>query len=327
MFCYRVLAVREEGFMNLSQLRYFRKLAQVQHFTRAAEELFITQPALSNSIKQLEGELGVPLFEQQGRNVRLTKYGREFNEYVVQGLDVIDKGIQVAQEHANNLSGTIDIGTIFTVQSDYLPALLRRYRSIYGTHVDVRLYQGLTQGLVDNLEDGTYDIVIGAKVENRPDLEFVPVLAQDLVAIVHEKNPLSQKECITFDDIAHAPIVTYRAGTPIGREVQDLVEEHGLDVQQWCDDEITLGSVVAVESHMVGISLNTLGLSPFMQLRAIPIEGVEPGSHVIYMIYRKGAHKTRAVENMIALASCMEWDGKQGIVNMDDLTGGDRSHD
>lgn len=48
--------------MNLSQLRYFRKLAQVQHFTRAAEELFITQPALSNSIKQLEGELGIPLF-------------------------------------------------------------------------------------------------------------------------------------------------------------------------------------------------------------------------------------------------------------------------
>ena len=144
--------------MNLSQLRYFRKLAQVQHFTRAAEELFITQPALSNSIKQLENELGVPLFEQQGRNVRLTKYGREFNEYVTEGLDAIDKGIQIEREHANNLSGSIDIGTIFTVQSDYLPALLRRYRSIYGTHVDVRLYQGLTQGLVENLEDGTYEI-------------------------------------------------------------------------------------------------------------------------------------------------------------------------
>lgn len=102
--------------MNLSQLRYFRKLAEVQHFTRAAEALFITQPALSNSIKQLENELGIPLFEQHGRNVRLTKYGKEFNEYVSEGLDVIDKGIQVAQEHANSLSGTIDIGTIFTVQ-------------------------------------------------------------------------------------------------------------------------------------------------------------------------------------------------------------------
>ena len=65
--------------MNLSQLRYFRKLAQVQHFTRAAEELFITQPALSNSIKQLEGELGIPLFVHlrdkcRGRDVGLTVY-------------------------------------------------------------------------------------------------------------------------------------------------------------------------------------------------------------------------------------------------------------
>ena len=118
--------------MNLSQLRYFRKLAQVQHFTRAAEELFITQPALSNSIKQLEGKLGIPLFEQHGRNVRLTKFGKEFNEYVSEGLDVIDKGIQVAQEHANSLSGTIDIGTIFTLQADYLPALLREYRCQIG---------------------------------------------------------------------------------------------------------------------------------------------------------------------------------------------------
>ena len=94
--------------MNLSQLRYFRKLAQVQHFTKAAEELYITQPALSNSIKQLENELGIPLFEQQGRNVRLTKYGKEFNTYVCEGLDVIDKGVQIAQEQANNLSGTIE---------------------------------------------------------------------------------------------------------------------------------------------------------------------------------------------------------------------------
>lgn len=307
--------------MNLSQLRYFRKLAQVQHFTRAAEELFITQPALSNSIKQLEGELGVPLFEKQGRNVRLTKYGREFNEFVTEGLDAIDKGIQVAQEHANNLSGSIDIGTIFTVQSDYLPALLRQYRSIYGPHVDVRLYQGLTQGLIENLEDGTYDIVIGAYMDNRPDLEFVPVLAQDLVAIIHEDNPLASKDQVTFDELAEMPIVTYRPETPIGREVKKLTEENGLSIEQWCDDEITLGSVVAVEPDIVGISLNTLGLAPFSQLRAVPIEGVPEGLHVIYMIYRKSAHKTRAVENMIVLASHMVWDGNQGVLDEDFIEG------
>lgn len=294
--------------MNLSQLRYFRKLAQVQHFTRAAEELFITQPALSNSIKQLEGELGIPLFEQHGRNVRLTKFGKEFNEYVSEGLDVIDKGIQVAQEHANSLSGTIDIGTIFTLQADYLPALLREYRCRYGTHVDVRLYQGLTQGLVESLTDGMYDIVIGAYVENRPDLEFVPVSAQDLVTIAHEDSPWAKKDSISLDELKNTEIVTYRPETPVGAEVKELVSAHDLTVRQWCDDEITLGSVVDVEPELVGISLKTLGLAPFPQLHTLRIKEVEPGFHPVYLIYRKNAHKTRAVENIISLAESLRWD-------------------
>lgn len=288
--------------MNLSQLRYFRKLAQVQHYTRAAEELYITQPALSNSIKQLERELGISLFEQQGRNVRLTKFGKEFDEYVCEGLDAIDKGIQIAQEHANSLKGSVDIGTIFTVQSDYLPALLRMYRGKYGSQVDVRLYQGLTQGLIENLEDGTYDIVISAYVENKPNLEFVPILSQDLVALVHEDNPLAQRESVSFADLAGEAIVTYRPGTSIGEEVKQVLEGRDIEVEQWCDDEITLGSMVAVEPRLVGISLDTLGLAPFPQLRTLSIDEVSQGVHPIYLVYRKHVRQTRAVENMIAVA-------------------------
>lgn len=302
--------------MNLSQLRYFRKLAEVQHFTRAAERLYITQPALSNSIKQLENELGVPLFEQYGRNVRLTKYGREFNEYVSEGLDVIDKGIQIAQEHANSLSGTIDIGTIFTVQSDYLPALLRTYRGIYGTQVDVRLYQGLTQGLLEKLEDGTYDVAICAYADNCPDIEFIPVLTQDLVAVLHEDNPLARQEYISLDDLGKTKIVTYRPETSIGSEVRDLISDLDLDIKQWCDDEITLGGEVAVNPDLLGLSLDTLGLSPFPQLKRVPFENnAGRGAHQVYLAYRKNAHKTRAVENMIALAEHMEWDGVQSYVD------------
>ena len=302
--------------MNLSQLRYFRKLAEVQHFTRAAERLYITQPALSNSIKQLENELGVPLFEQYGRNVRLTKYGREFNEYVSEGLDVIDKGIQIAQEHANSLSGTIDIGTIFTVQSDYLPALLRTYRGIYGTQVDVRLYQGLTQGFLEKLEDGTYDVAICAYADNCPDIEFIPVLTQDLVAVLHEDNPLAQQEYISLDDLGKTKIVTYRPETSIGSEVRDLISDLDLDIKQWCDEEITLGGEVAVNPDLLGLSLDTLGLSPFPQLKRVPFENnAGRGAHQVYLAYRKNAHKTRAVENMIALAEHMEWDGVKSYVD------------
>ena len=63
--------------MNLFHLRYFVKLAHTRHYTRAAEELCITQPSLSHAINQLENELGLPLFERQGRNTTLTRFGEQ----------------------------------------------------------------------------------------------------------------------------------------------------------------------------------------------------------------------------------------------------------
>ncbi len=82
--------------MNLSQLYYFRKLAEVKHYTHAAEELFISQPTLSNSISQLERELGIPLFEREGRKIKLTKYGEEFYQYATEAVNALEKGIALA---------------------------------------------------------------------------------------------------------------------------------------------------------------------------------------------------------------------------------------
>ncbi len=76
--------------MNLSQLYYFRKLAQLEHYTKAAKELYITQPSLSDSISSLEQELGIALFQREGRNIKLTKYGREFYQYVCSALIALE---------------------------------------------------------------------------------------------------------------------------------------------------------------------------------------------------------------------------------------------
>ena len=76
--------------MNLSQLNYFKKLAEVLHYTRAAQELFITQPTLSGAISSLEKELGAPLFERNGRSMALTTYGEVFYEHVCLALRAID---------------------------------------------------------------------------------------------------------------------------------------------------------------------------------------------------------------------------------------------
>lgn len=85
--------------MNLNHLYYFRALAKEEHYTRTADMLSITQPSLSHAISCLESELGVKLFEKQGRNAKLTKYGALFLRYVEQSLDMLDEGKRVVTKH------------------------------------------------------------------------------------------------------------------------------------------------------------------------------------------------------------------------------------
>ena len=78
--------------MNLNQLYYFKTVAKLQHFRNAADELNISQPSLSQAISNLENELGTYLFERQGRNVKLTKYGKLYLEYVEEALNTLEIG-------------------------------------------------------------------------------------------------------------------------------------------------------------------------------------------------------------------------------------------
>lgn len=84
--------------MNLDYLRYFVKLAEVRHYTRAAEQLCISQPSLSHAIRQLETELGVPLFEKNGRNTALTRFGTDFLSCAQRTLAALDDGVTALQK-------------------------------------------------------------------------------------------------------------------------------------------------------------------------------------------------------------------------------------
>ena len=117
--------------MNLSQLNYFKKLAEVLHYTRAAQELFITQPTLSGAISSLEKELGAPLFERNGRSVLLTPYGEVFYEHVCLALRAIDDGVAAVSARSSASFGTVNLGTTFTIQDHYLPSLIRDFEEAF----------------------------------------------------------------------------------------------------------------------------------------------------------------------------------------------------
>ena len=119
------LAERKE-IMTLNQILYFRKVARLENYHQAAEELYISQPSLSRSMASLESELGVALFEKKGRGVTLTKAGKLFLEHADRIAGDCDVAVGKMQELSSD-GGKIDIGYIFPLAGHYIPHNVRKF--------------------------------------------------------------------------------------------------------------------------------------------------------------------------------------------------------
>ncbi|MEG0322454.1 MAG: LysR family transcriptional regulator [Raoultibacter sp.] len=286
--------------MNLSQLYYFRKLAELQHYTRAAKELYITQPTLSDAISSLEKELGVRLFQKDGRSIKLTVYGEAFNTYVQTALNELDSGIEEIQRLKGDLAGVINLGTTFTVQDDYLPGLINAYQESYGSVVNINTYQGFTNYLTQSLHNETLDIAFCGKRENEPDIEYFPILHRELVLGVRADHPLADRESIKPEELRDYDLLAYRQGTPIGEQMREIVEQYGLDkTMQLYDDDITMSSVISFDGNVGAIMLRSIGLKLFSNLKTIPIEGFKKDFYWVYLAYSKKHMLSQAVESFI----------------------------
>ena len=145
--------------MNLDYLRYFVKLAQVGHYTRASERLNISQPSLSHAVRQLEEELGVPLFERQGRNTQLTQFGAEFLDCAARTLATLDEGVTSLQRKARG-EGLIRLGFLRVLGTDYVPRLAARFLAAHpDRQLQFTFHSGRTQELLEGLADRRYDLV------------------------------------------------------------------------------------------------------------------------------------------------------------------------
>ncbi len=179
--------------MNLFHLRYFVKLAYTKHYTRAAEELCITQPSLSHAINQLENELGLPLFERTGRNTELTRFGVQFLETAEAALAALDSGVDELKREARG-EGLIRLGFLRTLGVEFVPKLARGFLD-RNPGRDIRFTfstgTGLTNDLLNGLKERKYDLVFASKPPDDEDFEAVAVERQDIVMIVPRSHPLA----------------------------------------------------------------------------------------------------------------------------------------
>lgn len=211
--------------MNLNHLYYFKTLARLEHYTKAAEELNITQPSLSHAIASLEEELSTSLFERQGRNVVLTKYGRQFLRYVEASLELLDDGIKKTKEMTGDSSGIIDLGFIYTLGSHYVPQLVNNFLNTYqDKNIKFSFSQGNTKDIIKGLKEEKYDVALCSFLADEKDIEFIPITKEELVVIVPKDHPLAAKDSVDLLETIPYPQVYFNKSSGLRPVIDQLFQ-------------------------------------------------------------------------------------------------------
>lgn len=213
--------------MNLDYLRYFVKLAEIQHYTKAAEQLCITQPSLSHAIHQLETELGVSLFEKSGRNTVLTRFGEEFLDCSRRTLATLEQGI-TSLRHSAQGEGLIRLGFLRVLGVDYIPKAAARFLEANpGKNIQFEFHTERTQALLEGLLSQKYDLVFCSKPSPGLHVTAVPVTRQDLVLIVPKNHPLSDQHSIDLAEALPYPQVCFTRSSGLRALTDSLFAQVG----------------------------------------------------------------------------------------------------
>jgi LysR family hydrogen peroxide-inducible transcriptional activator len=193
-----------ESAMELSQLRYFLKIAEHANITKAGEELGITQPALSRAIAKLEAEIGQPLFERKSRNVMLTDAGRQFQVRAEQILTLVDDTIAELTDREDH--GRIRVGAIPTIAPFFLPTVLRDFRDHY-PDVQIVAFEETTDKLLQHCNQGEIDVAIVAAPVLAQYLETEPLFEEELLLVLPKDHELADRKSISLPDLRNYPFV------------------------------------------------------------------------------------------------------------------------
>lgn len=218
--------------MELRHLRYFVVTAEAQHFTRAAEILGMAQPPLSHQIRQLEQEVGTPLFDRTGRGVVLNDAGRAFLSCAQDILRRADAAVQTAQRAARGEVGELALG--FTESASFngvVTEVIRRYRQQY-PDVEMTLSQGDSETLVAQLRDGAIDAAfVRPPFALDGGLTFTQLTEEPLVVALPLGHALARRKRLAPKDLTQERFILYsrKSGYGLSADIMAACRQHGVN--------------------------------------------------------------------------------------------------
>ncbi|HEY8482334.1 MAG TPA: LysR family transcriptional regulator [Spirillospora sp.] len=215
--------------MELRQFEYFVAVAEEAGFTRAAARLHVAQPGVSAQIRQLERELGQPLFDRSGRTVRLTEVGEAVLPYARAALAAADGARRSVDELTGLLRGHVTIGTIDWIQALDLPALLARFHRDH-PNVEITVVQHDAETLAGELREGQVDLAFLSLGSAPPEgITTQIVLEQPLYAAVARDHALARRSTVQLRTLAGEDLISLPRGTGLRTVLDEACAAAGLN--------------------------------------------------------------------------------------------------
>jgi len=193
--------------MLFGQVQAFIEVARTGNVSRAAEALYVTQPALTARIQALEKELGEALFVRTGRGVRLTDAGRVFLPNAERAVQAVDDGRQALNDLRSASAGRLALGAAPAVSTYVLPELLERFVAKH-PRVEVSVRTGHSEDVVELVVRDEVQLGLGRTIRH-PDLELRPFHTEDLVLVCAPDHPFTKRKNVPMADVAAEKLIMF----------------------------------------------------------------------------------------------------------------------
>src|SRR5487761_266783 len=215
--------------MEVVELRWLLVLAELEHVTRAAEAVHLSQPALSKAIARLEREVGLPLFDRRGRTLRLNRHGRLFRDGVERALSELDTTRRHLAELIGPESGTVPLGFLPTLGTWLVPELVRSFRADH-PGVRLQLHQSSADGLVQALRAGLVDLILSSQHPQDRGVGWRRLHLEALRLVTPVGHPLARQRGgrgVPLVAAASEPFVMLRSGLGLRELTEELCTKAG----------------------------------------------------------------------------------------------------
>jgi DNA-binding transcriptional LysR family regulator len=288
---------------TLDQLRILKAIAAEGSFKRAADSLYVSQPAVSLQVQNLERQLDVPLFDRGGRRAQLTEAGHLLLSYGEKILSLCQETCRAIEDLQNLQGGTLIIGASQTTGTYLLPRMIGMFRHKY-PDVAVQLHVHSTRRTAWSVANGQVDLaIIGGEIpgELSESLETIPYAEDELALIVPVLHPFAKLETIQKEDLYKLQFIALDSQSTIRKVIDQVLARSDIDTRRF-RVEMELNSIEAiknaVQSGLGAAFVSTAAITKELQMGVLhrsPIEGVVV-KRTLWLIFNPNRYRSKAAE-------------------------------